>query len=353
VNTDSVDSSILPTRAMLMDAARVSLQSASDVIDQEFREMLRRFSLRTCLVQLAPGERSIPSLRFTFTEQYKFAEGIEPPDSGFLLGCVSCRPQMAHNAGCEYTKLCECLEFAEVDEARLVEPKQIQQYQDFLEGRTDSTMGLPKYSPYTMKGRLQTKTMLSGFPIYECNQLCACGDVCKTKVTQKGRHARLEIFKTATRGWGLRSLDDLEKGEFIDFYWGEVITNQEADNRLENNAQKNSYLFDLDKFRKEINEDDMLVLDGEFFGGPTRFVNHSCDPNCGIYAVSYNKYDNLKYNLAFFARENIPKRTELTFDYAEGKNDDEDPESQGSGEMEEGRTKCLCGTPLCRGYLWL
>lgn len=118
-------------------------------------------------------------------------------------------------------------------------------------------------------------------------------------------------------------------------------------------------MFWLDKFAGNeddpagLHKSDCFVADGEKMGGPTRFINHSCDPNCRLFTVSYNRFDRRIYDLAFFALENIPAGTELTFDYM-------DPEEGEAGQaanedMEEGgvAVDCLCGASNCRGKLWM
>jgi [histone H3]-lysine9 N-trimethyltransferase SUV39H len=60
-------------------------------------------------------------------------------------------------------------------------------------------------------------------------------------------------------------------------------------------------------------------------GGPTRFINHSCDPN-----------------LLVFAGE------ELSFDYQDKDGDEHDFDE----EEEEEAIECLCGAPNCRGQFW-
>ena len=37
-----------------------------------------------------------------------------------------------------------------------------------------------------------------------------------------------QLFKTEKRGWGIRCLNDIPKGQFICVYTGEVLTEQEA-----------------------------------------------------------------------------------------------------------------------------
>ena len=114
---------------------------------------------------------------------------------------------------------------------------------------------------------------------------------------------------------------------------------------------KNSYLFSLDKFKGEpgtysyIPDSDLYVIDGEFKGGPTRFINHSCDPNLRIYAVSFSRGNPRVHELAFFAIQDIEPNTELTFHYRDGTSEDAE-------EGSENKTRCLCGSIKCGGYLW-
>ena len=121
-------------------------------------------------------------------------------------------------------------------------------------------------------------------------------------------------------------------------------------------------MFSLDKFRGlEGDEDfipdkDLYVVDGEFMGGPTRFMNHSCDPNCRQFTASIYRGDCKVYELPFFAIEDIPAGTELTFNYLD--DDDETPISDEiAAKMAKKRgqepTRCYCGEDKCRRYLWL
>ena len=97
------------------------------------------------------------------------------------------------------------------------------------------------------------------------------------------------------------------------------------------------------------------VCDGREVGGPTRFMNHSCDPNCRIFTVSYNHADERIYEIAFFAIEDIPSGTELTFDYQ-----DENDRGIITDEMADAMkrekgyppAKCLCGSEHCRRYFF-
>lgn len=97
------------------------------------------------------------------------------------------------------------------------------------------------------------------------------------------------------------------------------------------------------------------VCDGMEVGGPTRFMNHSCEPNCRIFTVSYNHADTRIYELAFFAVEEIAPGTELTFDYKD--EDDRDiitDKMADEVEREKGYrpARCLCGSNSCRRYFF-
>ena len=151
------------------------------------------------------------------------------------------------------------------------------------------------------------------------------------------------VGATTLAGWGLRCKQDLHEGQFIDTYRGEVITDAEATRRETSSSKgKAFHLYSLNKFAESegLKEEDLYVADAEFMGGPTKFINHSCDPNRGQYPVSYNKHDPRVYDTAFFARRLIPKGEELTFDYLDQE------EGEGMDEPGEGALPCLCGASL-------
>ena len=103
-------------------------------------------------------------------------------------------------------------------------------------------------------------------------------------------------------------------------------------------------------------------------------MNHSCEPNCRLFTVSYNHADTNLYELAFFALREIKTGEELTFDYLDPEDDDENnglrndqkgkkaasdqwlitDEMAKKHEREKGYkpTKCRCGSKRCRGYFF-
>ncbi|KAF2761632.1 SET domain-containing protein [Pseudovirgaria hyperparasitica] len=308
-------------------------------------------------------DATTPSLKFEFIEEYKIRPGVHRADEATITGCQSCSPKMGRGIGCEYTKKCECLEYALVNEKNL-DDKQRELYAKIQETREGSTMGMPKKFPYYVTGSYRNGCLVSFYldsrhPIYECNQNCACGPGCKNRKVQHGRKVRLEIFKTETRGWGLRALEKLVRGTFIDTYRGEVITDKVASAReAKGDRSKASYLYELDKFKESqgIPQEDIYVVDGQFFSGPTRFMNHSCEPNCKQYTVSYNKHDYRIYDIALFAYRDIEPLEELTFDYQdkdEEEEEDDEMDIEFSQAESEEKVPCNCGAKKCRKWLWI
>lgn len=182
--------------------------------------------------------------------------------------------------------------------------------------------------------------------ISECNDNCSCNDSCVNRVVQKGRTVPLEIFETNRCGFGVRSTKNLVRGQFIELYLGEVITEAEL-NRREAAAEagSTSYIYSLDWFSSQ----QVYHIDGQNFGSAMRFVNHSCNPNAGTFTVLNHKSTKQLHHVAFFAIKDIPAGTEITIDYT--------PQAAGQTyqlqDADEGMERCYCGALNCRKMLWL
>ena len=360
----------LPTEQMELAATRAPVSTAVRLIREAFDHKLK----------VVPNVRlentvddTTPSLDFTFIKEFVLRDGVVRADSETNEGCQRpCRPNMGQGIGCEYTKLCTCLEYAAVHESGLQKQDEAL-YAEYIQqkeaGEFIDTTDLPKRFPYkkpNLDERIPSTLMPfylnERYPIYECNLNCNCGPICKSRVVQKGRKVPLTIFKTESRGWGVYCDEDLVRGEFVDTYLGEVITNEEADRREATAGKdKASYLYCLDKFvgdEPELTADTCYIVDGQHMGSVTRFINHCCEPNCRQYTVSYNKHDLRIYELAFFAYEDIPKGTELTFDYMDKDEEEEEDvlwkrEAAANDPENHDKKPCNCGAKKCRGYLWV
>ncbi|KAL6176183.1 hypothetical protein ACLB2K_052818 [Fragaria x ananassa] len=180
--------------------------------------------------------------------------------------------------------------------------------------------------PYNFNGAIVEAKPL----VYECGPSCKCPPSCHNRVSQHGIKFQLEIFKTKSRGWGVRSLNSIPSGNFICEYIGELLEEKEAEAR----AGNDEYLFDIGNNYNdnlwdglsslmpdahsssyEVVEEGCFTIDAASKGNLGRFINHSCSPNLYAQNVLYDHEDNRIPHIMFFAAENIPPLQELTYDY--------------------------------------
>ncbi|XP_019729125.1 uncharacterized protein LOC109517985 isoform X2 [Hippocampus comes] len=165
--------------------------------------------------------------------------------------------------------------------------------------------------------------------LYECHpQVCPAGERCLNQTFSRRQYSQVEIFRTLSRGWGLRCVHDIKKGQFVSEYVGEVIDEEECRTRIRHAQEHdicNFYMLTLDKDR---------IIDAGPKGNEARFMNHCCQPNCETqkWTVSGDT------RVGLFALVDISAGTELTFNY--------NLECLGNG-----KTVCKCGAPNCSGFL--
>ncbi|KAK2987659.1 hypothetical protein RJ640_012938 [Escallonia rubra] len=204
--------------------------------------------------------------------------------------------------------------------------------------------------PYNYNGAIVESKPL----VYECGPSCNCRPSCYNRVSQHGIKIQLEIFKTQSRGWGVRSLNSISSGSFICEYTGELLEDKEAEKRT-----NDEYLFDIgqkcDDFShkteeqsksSEVVEDGGFTIDAAQYGNVGRFINHSCSPNLYAQDVLYDHEDDRMPHIMLFAAENIPPLKELTYhyNYKVGQVRDSD------GNI---KTKsCYCGSTACTGRMY-
>ncbi|XP_070776035.1 histone-lysine N-methyltransferase NSD2 [Enoplosus armatus] len=164
---------------------------------------------------------------------------------------------------------------------------------------------------------------------YECHpQVCPSGERCCNQDFTKRLYPETKIIKTPGKGWGLVSLRDIKKGEFVNEYIGELIDEEECRARIKY-AQENNitdfYMLTIDKDR---------IIDAGPKGNYSRFMNHSCQPNCETQKWTVNG----DTRVGLFAVCDIPAGTELTFNY-------------NLDCLGNEKTVCRCGAPNCSGFL--
>ncbi|XP_042422174.1 uncharacterized protein LOC122009925 [Zingiber officinale] len=194
--------------------------------------------------------------------------------------------------------------------------------------------------------------------IYECGPSCKCLPSCYNRVSQRGIQIPLEIFRTETRGWGVRSLSSITSGSFICEYVGELLQDKEAEKRI-----NDEYLFDIGhnydhslpegfsstmtgSSRLEMLDNVNFTIDAAEYGNVGRFINHSCTPNLYAQNVVYDHDNERIPHVMLFAMENIPPLQELTYHYNYTIGQVQD--SEGNVRKKE----CFCGTPECTGRLY-
>lgn len=167
-----------------------------------------------------------------------------------------------------------------------------------------------------------------------CSKGCACQAgkskqtvVCENRSFHHRPSAKTKIVKTESCGWGVVLCEKVKAGDFLVEYVGEVIDDATCEQRLwdlKANGETNFYMC-------EISRD--CVVDASFKGNFSRFINHSCNPNCELQKWCVDG----DMRVGIFALKDIPSGTPLTYDYK-------------FIQFGEAR-RCLCGAVNCRGLL--
>ncbi|XP_007434210.1 histone-lysine N-methyltransferase SETD2 isoform X2 [Python bivittatus] len=162
----------------------------------------------------------------------------------------------------------------------------------------------------------------------ECSSRCPNGEHCSNRRFQRKQHADVEVILTEKKGWGLRAAKDLPSNTFVLEYCGEVLDHKEFKTRVKEYARnKNIHYYFMALKNDEI-------IDATQKGNCSRFMNHSCEPNCETQKWTVNG----QLRVGFFTTKLVSSGSELTFDY----------QFQRYGKEAQ---KCFCGSTNCRGYL--
>lgn len=159
---------------------------------------------------------------------------------------------------------------------------------------------------------------------------CRLGENCGNRALHQKTYPKFKQFHTIDKGWALKIEEPVKAGRLVIEYVGEVINEEEKERRLQHHAKftpedKNMYIMELGKGE---------YIDARFKGSVSRFINHSCDPNCHL--VKWNvKGVN---RIAITALRDIEAGEELSYDYQFHTNQ----------AME---WKCHCKSKNCRGTM--
>lgn len=140
---------------------------------------------------------------------------------------------------------------------------------------------------------------------------------------------RIQVRRSGVHGKGVFALTDLAAGERLVQYTGETITWDEALRRHPHDPDhpQHTFYFHLD---------DERVIDGKVGGNSSRWINHSCVPNCEACQEGERVF--------IYALRDIAAGEELFYDY--GLVTDEPLSDALKADY-----PCWCGHAACRGTL--
>ncbi|XP_024626655.1 histone-lysine N-methyltransferase, H3 lysine-9 specific SUVH4 [Medicago truncatula] len=204
--------------------------------------------------------------------------------------------------------------------------------------------------------------------VVECGPQCGCGPKCGNKISQQGLSYRLEVYRTAKKGWAVRTWDFIPSGAPVVEYIGVLSRDDEL-----GSANGNDYIFDIDclhtinsvdgrerrlgnvplpinnlseKKDELMEKDPEYCIDAGSFGNVSRFINHGCEPNLFVQCVLSCHRDPRLARVVLFAAEDIPPYQELTYDYGYTL----DSVSGSDGKIKQ--LQCHCGAKECRKRLY-
>jgi SET domain-containing protein len=140
---------------------------------------------------------------------------------------------------------------------------------------------------------------------------------------------RIQTRRSGVHGKGVFALSDFAKGETIIEYVGEIITWKEALRRHPHDPKDPNHTF-------YFHIDEKHVIDAKYGGNSSRWINHSCKPNC--------EPDEVEGRIFIKALRDIQAGEELNYDYGLVIEAPLTP----ALKLEY---PCWCGAKKCRGTL--
>ncbi|CAG7723757.1 unnamed protein product [Allacma fusca] len=143
----------------------------------------------------------------------------------------------------------------------------------------------------------------------------------------KFRKKNLRFARSSIHDWGLFAAEPIAADEMVIEYVGQTIRPIIADVRerkYEAVGIGSSYLFRIDLEN---------IIDATRCGNLSRFINHSCSPNCYAKIITIEG----QKKIVIYSKQQIAVNEEITYDY--------------KFPFEEEKIVCLCGSSQCRRTL--
>uniref|UniRef100_A0A3P8WQ55 [histone H3]-lysine(4) N-methyltransferase n=1 Tax=Cynoglossus semilaevis TaxID=244447 RepID=A0A3P8WQ55_CYNSE len=136
------------------------------------------------------------------------------------------------------------------------------------------------------------------------------------------------LARSGIQGLGLYAARDIEKCTMVIEYIGTIIRSEVANRkeRLYESQNRGVYMFRIDND---------FVIDATITGGPARYINHSCSPNCITEVVTVEKEN----KIIISSCRRIQRGEELCYDYKFDLEDDQH------------KIPCHCGAVNCRKWM--
>lgn len=160
--------------------------------------------------------------------------------------------------------------------------------------------------------------------------ICRVGRDCGNRALQNKEYVKVKVFQEGDMGLGLRAMEAVQAGKLVIEYVGEIIDEDEMVRRMENQrvltpSDKEFYIMELD---------DGIYVDGKFQGNLSRYINHSCNPNCEL--QRWNVHG--KIRIGIVAIKDIAVGEALSYDYQ-------------FDTQQADVFRCYCGSHNCRGTM--
>jgi hypothetical protein len=159
---------------------------------------------------------------------------------------------------------------------------------------------------------------------------CDLGPSCSNRSLGNRDFAKCKPMREQGKGWGLVTVNGVKKGDLVQEYVGEVIDEEEMETRLQQWARDhpndpNFYVMKLDTG---------WYIDARLEANLSRFINHSCDPNCRLVPINVGGY----MRVGIFSLKDIEPGQFLSYDY--------------QFDTKHGDFfRCRCGAASCRGTM--
>jgi len=159
---------------------------------------------------------------------------------------------------------------------------------------------------------------------------CLLGPNCGNRQIAQRQAAKCKTVREQGKGWGLVTVKPAKKGDLIQEYVGEVIDAETKDDRLSKWSQDhptdpNFYVMALQPG---------WFIDAREVANLSRFVNHSCEPNCSLTQINVSG----RMRCGIFAMRDIEAGEFLSYDY--------------HFDTRHGdKFVCRCGSLVCRGTM--